>query len=287
MLCCTACRPGAYLLSPGGAFAAGFRSGADVDGAGDGADVNGPGCRNGNSLGTAALGAAVSGVAELGGVVTAGAGNDGATAGTTVVGTGFVADCDGQSMIFSTAVTIPKPTSGAARHERRRIRRLPIRFEKERPRPLRAAASIDSWVMSSCRCARSADGTTTGFVTSSATAVFRNESVTGTSFSTRGKSSYEQRRQGVERLNRWGVGHRHRIEDRRRLGILRKPISVTGSSANRPWRPPRCPCGMLPAAPSDVIASKTLGSRRVKIVHKTPGEHACRRTSRRHTFHPG
>jgi hypothetical protein len=120
MLCCAACGPGAYLLRPGGAFPAGFRSGAVTGGsAGAGAEAGGAdsgggagaGAADGNSLCTAA-----SGAADVGGAVTTGAGNDGATTGATVVGTGFVSDCDGQSTSLSTAVMIPKPTSGAARH---------------------------------------------------------------------------------------------------------------------------------------------------------------------------
>jgi hypothetical protein len=198
------CGRGAYLFSPGGAFPAGFRLGADVDGADvAGADVAGSGVGDGNSLCTVTSGAAEVDGAEVDGTVTAGAGNDGAT----VVGTGCVSDCDGQSTSLSTAVMIPNPTSGAARHARRNVRRLPIRSEKERARCSSAAPSVDSWVMSPCRCAPSAAGTATGSVASSTTAAFRNESATDQLLRRGGTSSYEQRCQGLERLTGGGYPH--------------------------------------------------------------------------------
>jgi hypothetical protein len=103
--------------------------------------------------------------ARAGGVVTAGAAAGCGTTGAAVVGTGLVSDCAGRSPSLRRRVTDPKPTSSAATHaSENKTARLP-RCEKERRLSSSAVSSVDSAVMSSCRCgAPPASGGPTGSV---------------------------------------------------------------------------------------------------------------------------
>jgi hypothetical protein len=93
--------------------------GVDVGGAGDASSALGAACGCGGGAGAGA-GGPVSTAGALGavlrGVETAGSVVDGGAAGTAVVTVVFVSDPAGSSPILSRAVTVPNPTSRAARH---------------------------------------------------------------------------------------------------------------------------------------------------------------------------
>jgi hypothetical protein len=118
-----------YLFRPGGAFPAGFRSGADDDGGAGNADASGVGAGGGAGSGDGSFSTAGPLAAEVRGVVTAGAATDGGATVAAVVGTGLAFDCAlGQSMSRTRTVMDPKPTSSAATNASgSQTLRLPIR----------------------------------------------------------------------------------------------------------------------------------------------------------------